>query len=236
MIQEDITVVARQRIVDIYSTHRVRQALSQEQSSPESIFPIQSFDHPGVHLVHHLTIFSRRPACFNASKGSIVMVDVLGNSCWASILSPQRSNPDPYERNYTMDSVYGVEWGGDTFYGVDMGEQNCRFVTLCDDRLSFHFARFPDRLDEYGQIDDSHSEINWMLPNSDNDIPRPGCVVMDEATGVCVVGMSSGRIFVGDILPRSTPKTLASPPLASDHVSLCVGVFPTQYAGQLTLR
>ncbi|KIO32626.1 hypothetical protein M407DRAFT_18390, partial [Tulasnella calospora MUT 4182] len=70
---------------------------------------------------------------------------------------------------------------------------------------------------EEAVLEGSHTLIRWRIPNADIDVPRPGCIAFDEAVGICVAGMGSGRIWIGDAVPSGEMKKTIIPSIPN-HV------------------
>ncbi|KIO32625.1 hypothetical protein M407DRAFT_18389 [Tulasnella calospora MUT 4182] len=77
----------------------------------------------------------------------------------------------------------------------------------------------PPRVPENGEgfpgrgRDRTHTLVSWEIPDFGVDLPRPECVAIDEAVGRCAAAMGSGRIWIGDAVPRVKPKSCDAVPL-----------------------
>lgn len=79
-------------------------------------------------------------------------------------------------------------------FNIAMGLSGRRFATLSDRFLTL----YPTCPPEYAQAQEGISEAfaAWLIPGSLGDIP--GLLEFDEMTGICVIAMASGRIWVVD--------------------------------------
>ncbi|KIO15638.1 hypothetical protein M407DRAFT_34779, partial [Tulasnella calospora MUT 4182] len=108
-----------------------------------------------------------------------------------------------------------VATAGGTTLALSWGESGSRMVLINDWQLDMRFAArrsFPngstgrkDRRD----VNDCRTLAIWRMPLEFGDIPR--CIAFDEATGIVVVGMASGKLLVADagemVLPSPLPQS-----------------------------
>ncbi|KAG8978616.1 hypothetical protein FRC05_009888 [Tulasnella sp. 425] len=142
---------------------------------------------------------------------------------WQAVLvTPQADLRDPTQRGYKIDNVSALGFGIEPIYGIRTGENGYRSAMLCYGRLSLHYGRpweVPDNGEHYvaeameQDIDTSHTLVSWEIPDFEVDLPRPGCVAIDEAVGICIAAMGSGRIWIADAVPRVKPKRVDVAPL-----------------------
>ncbi|KAG9028505.1 hypothetical protein FS837_003859 [Tulasnella sp. UAMH 9824] len=224
-VRDDIFFVARHRNLELYMSNDVKCALEMGGTTARAISPFQSFSYPADLILHSPQFHSTAPVYFDAPEGSVALAHFVDDEWQAILVSPQLRSSDPRHRDYEVQDVGTLGSGYGTIYGTRTGENGYRSTVLCAHRLTLHYGRFWDiepvlengeglrsKLPQPGR-DKGHILVAWEMPDFEVDLPRPGCVAIDEAVGICVAGMGSGRIWVGDAVPRAKPKPFEVAPL-----------------------
>ncbi|KAG8945520.1 hypothetical protein FRC04_000723 [Tulasnella sp. 424] len=196
--------------LELYSTFDVEEALSRQNLATRSANPFQSLTYPGVSpLLHNPKFYINPPSYLQASSGSVVLMRFIDNFWQALILQPQQppANVNGPRWNYKVMKSRALATSLGSIHGVSFGENGYRSAILGCDRVAVHYAKTGDRLCYEG----AHTLVSWMFPDIEFDLPRPRCVAFDEAAGVCVTGMGSGRIWIGDAVPRWEMKKVDVP-------------------------
>ncbi|KAG8950618.1 hypothetical protein FRC04_007242 [Tulasnella sp. 424] len=225
LIQDGVVFVARHRNLELYLSRDIKRVLSTEGTTGHSIAPFQSFSYPNIALIHNPQFHSTIPVYFDAPGGSVALAHFVDDEWQAILVTPQADLSDPTQRGYKIDKIFAIGSGIDPIYGIRAGENGYRLAMLCHGRLTLHYGRpsdtreVPDNGEGYlteameRGIDTSHTLVDWELPDFEVDFPRPGCVAIDEAVGICVAAMGSGRIWIGDAVPRVKPERVDVTPL-----------------------
>ncbi|KAG8953327.1 hypothetical protein FRC04_002737 [Tulasnella sp. 424] len=224
-MQDDVVFVARHRNLELYLTRDIKRALSTGGTIGRPITPFQSFSYPNISLIHDPQFHSTIPVYFDAPRGSVALAHFFDDDWQAILVTPRTDSPDPTQRGYKIDNVFAIGSGIDPIYGIRSGENGYRLAMLCRGRLTLHYGRpwdtreVPSSGERYltkameRAIDTSHTLVSWKIPDLEVDLPRPGCLAIDEAVGICVAAMGSGRIWIGDAVPRVKPKRVDVAPL-----------------------
>ncbi|KIO32624.1 hypothetical protein M407DRAFT_18388 [Tulasnella calospora MUT 4182] len=220
-IRDDIVFVARHRNMELYMSSDIRRALEMGSTTARAVSPFQSFSYPGDLLLHSPQFHSATPVYFDVPEGSVALAHFSDDQWQAIVVSLQLHSPNPKHRDYKIENVYSIGSAVGTIYGMRTGGNGYRCTALCTHRLTLHYGKpwdvektpsngkgFPER-----GPDRSHTLVAWELPDFGVDLPRPDCVAIDEAVGICVAAMGSGRIWIGDAVPRTEPKTFDLVPL-----------------------
>ncbi|KAG8968586.1 hypothetical protein FRC05_001511 [Tulasnella sp. 425] len=207
-IQGDVIFVARNRNLELYSTSDVEEALSPQNLATRSVSPFQSLTYPGVSpLLHNPKFYINPPSFLEASSRSVVLMRFIDNFWEALILQPQQQPASDPQRKYEAVNAHSLASSMGPIYGVSFGEDGYRSAILGCDRLAIHYAKREEDLSTAG----AHTLVSWKFPDMEFDLPRPGCVAFDEATGICAAGMGSGRIWIGDAVLRWEMKKVDAP-------------------------
>ncbi|KAG8968590.1 hypothetical protein FRC05_001515 [Tulasnella sp. 425] len=201
LIQGDVIFVARHRNLQLYATSDVEQALAHHNPTSSSIRPFQSLTYPGTPLLHNPKFHPNIPSYIKAPRGSIAITHFVDQYWHAFIVQPQGPQADSLHRNYEVLNLYALSRCIDPIYGTSVGDNGYRSAILTPQSLSIHLAKLWEN-----ERDDIHMPVLWQIPDAEVDLPRPGCIAFDEATGICVAGMGSGRLWIGDAVTRREPK------------------------------
>ncbi|KAG8933991.1 hypothetical protein FRC01_005888 [Tulasnella sp. 417] len=221
-MRDDTIFVARHRNLELYMSSDVKRALETGSTTARAVSPFQSFTYPGDLLLHSPQFHSTTPVYFDAPEGSVALAHFVDGEWQAILVSPQLRSSNPQERDYKIYNVGPIGSRAGTIYGIRAGENGYRCTVFCDYLLTLHYGKrgsdsgegFPEQV-----RDRSHLLVSWEIPDVGVDLPRPECMAIDEAVGICVAAMGSGRIWIGDAVPRVEPKAL-------DVVSLFPGRTP----------
>lgn len=215
LIQDPIIFVARQRHLELYATSEMEQALSHDNPAGDhrSIRPFQSVSYPDISLINHPQLHANVPSYLQARRGSILLTHFIDNTWHAFLVQspPQPTHDAP--RNYKLVNALPLAESEGEMYGISVGEAGYRCATVASNRLFINYAKGW----EEDVLEGCHTLICWKIPDSDIDVPRPGCIAFDEAVGICVVGMGSGRIWIGDAVPSGEMKKTIIPSIPN-HV------------------
>ncbi|KAG8945519.1 hypothetical protein FRC04_000722 [Tulasnella sp. 424] len=204
----DVIFVARNRNLELYSTFDVEEALYHHSLAARSVSPFQSLAYPGLTpLLHNPKFYINPPSYLQAPGGSVVLMRFIDNFWRPLILQPQQQPANDPRRNYEVMTSPALASSLDSIYGVSYGEKGYRSAILGGDRLAIHYAKTEEDLFYEG----AHTLVSWMFPDIEFDLPRPGCVAFDEAAGICAAGVGSGRIWIGDAVPRWGMKKVDAP-------------------------
>ncbi|KAG8968589.1 hypothetical protein FRC05_001514 [Tulasnella sp. 425] len=220
-IQYDVVFVVRRLNLELYTLSGIEEALRRVDGTVRSVLPFWSFSYPITPLLHSPQFHSTIPAYFDAPEGSVAFSHFVDDQWQAIVVTPQAVSLDPTERSYKIDNVFAIGSGIDPIYGIRTGENGYRIAMLGYGRLTMHYGRPWDTREVPNNgahspseaIDTGHTLVSWEIPDFEVDLPRPGCLAIDEAVGICVAGMGSGRIWIGDAVPREKPKRVDVTPL-----------------------
>ncbi|KIO34662.1 hypothetical protein M407DRAFT_16630 [Tulasnella calospora MUT 4182] len=219
--RDEVFFVARHRNLELYMSSDVKRALETGGTTACAISPFQTFSYPGD-ILHSPQFHITTPVYFDAPEGSVTMAHFFEDEWQAIVVSPQRPSSSPQHRDYKIEDVAAIGSGVGTIYGIRTGENGYRCTVLCDHRLTLHYGKPWDTIQcvpENGEgfpergRDRTHTLVSWEMPDFGVDLPRPECVAIDEAVGICVAAMGSGRIWIGDAVPRVKPKPFDVVPL-----------------------
>ncbi|KAG8935175.1 hypothetical protein FRC01_007408 [Tulasnella sp. 417] len=215
LIEDRIIVVARRRHVELYAASDLEQAFSQDNSAHghRSIHPFQSISYPDLSLIHHAQFNAHVPSYLEAPHGSIFLTHFIDNRWHAFLLQPQLKPTQDAPINYQVEYVLPLAASDGDIYGISVGEGGCRCASVRPNCLAINYAKRweKDVLEGY------YTLISWEIPDSQSDLPRPACIAFDEAVGICVVGMGSGRIWIGDAVGSREMKETIIPSIPN-HV------------------
>ncbi|KAG8935173.1 hypothetical protein FRC01_007406 [Tulasnella sp. 417] len=220
-MRDDIFFVARHRNMELYLYNDLRRALEMGGTTDRAVSPFQSFSYPGDLLPYNPQFHSTTPAYFDVPDGSVALAHFYDDDWQAIVVSPQLRSPNPKHRDYKIENVHAIGSAMGPLYAMGTGENGYRCTALCGSRLTLHYGKPRDfepspapgaGFQELGP-DRSHTLVSWELPDFKIDLPRPDCIAIDEAVGICVAGMGSGRIWIGDAIPREEPKKFDLVPL-----------------------
>ncbi|KAG9003657.1 hypothetical protein FRB94_002980 [Tulasnella sp. JGI-2019a] len=209
-LRPDIAIVAKDWNIEIYSMPEVSAALTQSslQRSIESITPLQSLSYPEDNMMWKVALL--RPPVVEASSSGTLEIDapiILG--AWVDhgfahwILCPSRVNQGSKIKTYEFTNNEGPVYFGENFQiQMSWGEYGSR--------LAFVGGGFPGPMLAGGIVfpgmttrephDSSLEEVsNWDLPY-DPLVDFSWHCAFDDAAGLIVVAMTSGRVSVVDAL------------------------------------
>ncbi|KAG8935171.1 hypothetical protein FRC01_007404 [Tulasnella sp. 417] len=220
-MREDVLFVARHRNMELYLSTDVKHALEISGTTDRGVSPFQSFSYPGEPLLHSPQFHSATPVYFNAPDGSVALAHFVDDEWQAIVVSPQLHSSNPKHRDYKIENVHSIGSAPGALYGTRTGENGYRCTALFGSCLTLHYGKPWDvqqspapgaGFSERGP-NRSHTLVSWKIPDSEIDLPRPNCVAIDEAVGICIAGMGSGRIWIGDAVPGAKPKRFDLAPL-----------------------
>ncbi|KAG8915049.1 hypothetical protein FRC00_008387 [Tulasnella sp. 408] len=206
-ISEQTIAVARRNSLDIYDTAAVLSALnaSTPTGPPKSIDPSKSLTYPHSWIGSGLSFIPYQPPWLrkgNTREHSIRLIlteDEFGTS--VCLVAYKEEGPPGVVAEYKFDDPYYMFGGEDHWVvGMSWGLSARRMVYavntpddafLCGVSIPLEPGRLENRIPTMTRV-----VAEWSIPDGGEDyIYR---VVFDESTGVSVVAMTSGRIWIVD--------------------------------------
>ncbi|KAG8892636.1 hypothetical protein FRC00_011797, partial [Tulasnella sp. 408] len=209
LIEGRTIFVAKHRHLELYATSDVQQVLfhASDDLGQRSIRPFQSLSYADIPLINHPQFHAKVPSYLQAPSGSILLTHFIDNTWHAIILQPEPQPAHDVPRNYEAVKALPLGASEGDIYGISVGEGGYRCATVGSNRVAINYAkRWEKDVDE-----GCYTLILWRIPDPEIDLPRPGCIAFDEALGICVAGMGSGRVWVGDAVPSRGTKKIVAP-------------------------
>ncbi|KIO18200.1 hypothetical protein M407DRAFT_32141 [Tulasnella calospora MUT 4182] len=218
LLRPNVIAVARNRSIDLYNPSKLETQIDTQAGEPLPYLTFdQSLPSPESEFIHHGRLLRRNPAGLKMEDDGSIAYAVYLEQGW--LVSEIRCDLDRdhfgSSPKYDMFQAREVATAGGTTLALSWGESGSRMVLINDWQLDMRFAarRSPpdgstDRKDG-PDVNFCRTLAIWRMPLELGDIPR--CIAFDEATGIVVVGMASGKLLVADagemVLPSPLPQS-----------------------------
>ncbi|KAG8913058.1 hypothetical protein FRC00_003149, partial [Tulasnella sp. 408] len=197
-VHEEVVIVARNCNFDIYSLDHINSLLRDRNADTTHPFchPIQSLVYPQLdESIYRASLICAPSSSLGVERGAVVLLSVESSGCYGAVLH-QRNDVHPTSSHieFQIKPMDGIAEPNSLVFNLAMGLTGRRFATLSDRFLTL----YPTCPPGYAQAQEGISEAfaSWLIPGRLGD--TPGLLEFDETTGVCVVAMASGRIWVVD--------------------------------------
>ncbi|KAG8887590.1 hypothetical protein FRC00_000365, partial [Tulasnella sp. 408] len=173
-----------------------------------------SFSIARSNFLHHTRLLRRAPAYVGPTNSGIFCSSFLSHGWIVSqIEKDDASGSTTPSSRYSLSAINRVAHGLISPHMFSWGESGSRILEVDDYALSMYFADPREAYlsdSEEDTLNLGHVMAKWKIPRDIEDVPR--CATFDEATGIAVVGMHSGRILVADAAMWVPP-----PPVPGDE-------------------
>ncbi|KAG9036968.1 hypothetical protein FS837_001565 [Tulasnella sp. UAMH 9824] len=199
-IQEDFVIVARNCSFDVYLLAQI-ESLLQDQSADNTqsgCHPVQSIVYPNCEESIYRARLIREPnSALGVERGAVVLLSAESSGCYGAVLRRRNdAHSTSLHWEFHVEHLDGIASPASLVFNLAIGLSGRRFATLSDRFLSL-YATCPPKATP-AQEGKSDFFASWLIPEDLADIP--GLLEFDEVTGICVVAMASGRLWVVDAI------------------------------------
>ncbi|KAG8944567.1 hypothetical protein FRC04_001690 [Tulasnella sp. 424] len=218
LLGESNIILIRNTSIDIYNRSTLGATLDNVHPESSGFVPVvkpqQSLPQPKHDFIHHARLFHRHRGRAETSTSSFVWAAFL--DCGWAIGRLERDGTDDPTKScamYTTPFPRRVAHGFNNPLILEWGHSGSRMIALSEGGIQMDFVDPQPPQNDADWKDYTHKYYgpllaNWRFSDDVEDIPR--CAAFDEATGIVVVGMHSGKILVGDagdsVPPPLTPE------------------------------
>ncbi|KAG8946614.1 hypothetical protein FRC04_011508 [Tulasnella sp. 424] len=202
-IRSDIIVAARNTHLDLYLTTQVASVLQQPltRSDIPAVLPFQSLAYPALtDSVYRGNLLRQPNPTLGIDPGDIALLSAENAGCYGILAKPKGQAGTVSEAHgFEIQPLKDIASPNGAVFQAVIGQSGRRMAVLTDVAVSVYFTSAPTV--HHGEPNCPSELAVWKIPGASGDVP---CGLdFDENSGICMVAMASGRIWVVDVAHMS---------------------------------